>query len=53
MARGRAGTCREKLCKNILVTENTKQVVFDYILPIFFCDSMQYTGVSHLRNQYT
>jgi len=37
MARGRAETCRwEKLCKNILVIKNFKQVVFDYILPIYF-----------------
>jgi hypothetical protein len=38
-----------KQCKNTLLIKNLKQVVFDYILPIYFMILIKKTGMSHLK----
>ena len=48
---GWAETCRwEKQCKDILLIKRSiKQVVFDYIWPIYFMFLYNTTGISHLK----
>jgi hypothetical protein len=50
MARGKAETCREKLCKNILLI-TTLNNFFDYILPIYFVILYNTTGTLHLKDR--
>ena len=40
----------QKQCKNILLMKNIKQIVFDYILPIYFMIQLQCVVFNKLCN---